>query len=686
MVIEAFKISDFKFFLENEMWLAYIEGKFIVKKKSYLPLFCGFDIETTKTPNNHSFMWCWSFSFKRRNEETITIIGRTWELFETLVELFNRGLRKYKCYCLCGVANLGFEFQFICKRFEFKNFFAMERRRPVKFEIEKICFFDVLLISGRNLEHLAKNYTKTKKLVGDLDYAKQRNSKTPFVENERQYVINDTVIVSEYCEFLYINYWINGFIPLTKTGILRNEIKQAIPKEWKNKIFKTYLKNREMYDFFFKWLFRGGFTHANALYVGEVLENIFGDDFTSSYPFVMLSEKFPISEPKETKPENWEKYINNKYMHCCAVLEFQGLCAKMCHSVESEHKCIYLKNAIVDNGRIQKADTCTVFLTELDFKVYKMFYDWESVKCLKCWVFRSDYLPKYFTDVIKKYYCIKAKLKNEGLEKTPEYSVSKEMVNAAYGLTVTKLNFTEIDFVNGEWVEVETKQDYQKIIGKETLNPMWGIYVTSYARYNLLGVVAVMGNNAVYCDTDSVYYKYTKECKKAIEDYNCSVDRKEKCKDWKDTPFDGLGKFDPLKKSVKFKTLGAKRYLKQLENGEIEQTIAGVPKGLLVKYCEEKEIDPFKFFNRNMYIPQIFDYWDNDDNKEKEQQNKLRSKYEDYETSETVIDEWGNVEEMKEKSSITLLPVDFTLTMSVYFLELVKMIKDKEKGRKRYVR
>ena len=87
-----------------------------------------------------------------------------------------------------------------------------------------------------------------------------------------------------------------------------------------------------------------------------------------------------------------------------------------------------------------------------------------------------------------------------------------------------------------------------------------------------------------------------------------------------------------------------------------------------------------------MYIPQIFDYWDNDDNKEKEQQNKLRSKYEDYETSETVIDEWGNVEEMKEKSSITLLPVDFTLTMSVYFLELVKMIKDKEKGRKRYVR
>lgn len=672
MVINATQETDFRFYVTNEIRLA-ASKPFIVKKKKYIPLFMGFDIETTKTSTDHSYMWCWSYSLKLEGCETITIIGRTWDLFETLIRCINERLKICRSRALVGVANLGFEFQFICRRFEITDFFAMERRRPVKFSIDRLEFFDVLLISGRNLDHLAKNYTQTKKLVGDLDYTEQRNSLTPFKDNEKQYVINDTVIVSEYLEFLYKKYWITGFIPLTKTGILRNEIKAAIPKEWKKKIFRTYLKSRQQYEYFFKHLFRGGFTHANALYTGLLLENVNGADFTSSYPYVMLSEKFPMSEPREIEPDKWLDYMESEHLQACAVLRFVNICAKTTHSVESEHKCIHVENPIVDNGRIAKADEMVVFLTELDYKIYKMFYEWDEVECWKCYAFKSDYLPKWFTDVIKKYYTQKNQLKKAGLSRTAEYSVAKEMVNSSYGLTVTRLNFTEYKWNGETWTEESTSKPYKQLIAKENLNPMWGIYVTAYARYNLLSVVAELGKDAIYCDTDSVYFKDSKKNRKIIEKYNKAVDLKEKCKEWKGTDLEGLGKFDPLGIAVKFKTLGAKRYLKQLEDGTIEQTVAGIPKGLLVKYCEKRGLDPFEYFQRDMYVPEVFD----------DIQNKLRSKYDDTDTCEEVIDAYGNSEIMSEKSSITLIPVDFTMTMSEFYMQLVHEIQSVRKGRKR---
>lgn len=38
----------------------------------------------------------------------------------------------------------------------------------------------------------------------------------------------------------------------------------------------------------------GGYTHANYMYVGMVLENVASIDFTSSYPSVMIRKKYPM--------------------------------------------------------------------------------------------------------------------------------------------------------------------------------------------------------------------------------------------------------------------------------------------------------------------------------------------------------------------------------------------------------
>ena len=48
-----------------------------------------------------------------------------------------------------------------------------------------------------------------------------------------------------------------------------------------------------------KRAFMGGFTHSNPNHTGKTLENVSSIDLTSSYPTVMLADKFPMSRAKE---------------------------------------------------------------------------------------------------------------------------------------------------------------------------------------------------------------------------------------------------------------------------------------------------------------------------------------------------------------------------------------------------
>mgnify|MGYP002863770054 CR=1 FL=1 len=41
--------------------------------------------------------------------------------------------------------------------------------------------------------------------------------------------------------------------------------------------------------------FAGGFTHCNAMYTEMECKNVTSYDFTSSYPTVLIAEKYPLS-------------------------------------------------------------------------------------------------------------------------------------------------------------------------------------------------------------------------------------------------------------------------------------------------------------------------------------------------------------------------------------------------------
>ena len=263
--------------------------KLRVKKQdiTYLKIYSGFDIETSNVdiPKNDkgdvshlAFMYHWQFSFVS-DSSGIVFMGRYWSeflrLMEKLESFYGLGFDKR---ILIWIANAGFELQFIRKKIDWaeEDFFAREERHPLKFRSGGYEFHEALTISGGSLAQLAKDYTVTQKLKGDLDFKIFRSGKTPLEFGEKSYCINDVTILSEWGYFIFITYIIpDKRIPLTKTGILRCECRQELIKMLGRDGFKRYMQlikeaypSQEEYFAWFKWLFRGGYVHSNILLTG----------------------------------------------------------------------------------------------------------------------------------------------------------------------------------------------------------------------------------------------------------------------------------------------------------------------------------------------------------------------------------------------------------------------------------
>src|SRR5699024_9440404 len=125
--------------------------------------------------------------------------GRTWgELLEFLENLQDYLQLNDNKRLVMYVHNLGYEFQFMRKYFNWVNIFAVDERKPVKALCDLgIEFRDSYILSGYSLANTAKNLVthKIEKLVGDLDYSLIRHTKTPLTEAELKYCENDILII-----------------------------------------------------------------------------------------------------------------------------------------------------------------------------------------------------------------------------------------------------------------------------------------------------------------------------------------------------------------------------------------------------------------------------------------------------------------------------------------------------------
>ena len=671
------------------------------KKVEYLNLEVAFDIEATSTYINSgekfAFMYLWTIGFKDSN---YIYHGRTWgefqELIQSLSKLFNLSpSRRLVVY----VHNLGYEFQFMRKYFEWEEVFSVEMRKPIKAitnsGIEFRCSY---ILSGFSLERLAKNLTshKIEKLVGDLDYSLVRHSETELTIEEIDYAINDVLIV-----LYYINEQMNYYsdiskIPMTNTGRVRSYVRDRCyysdrnhKKASKGKYFRY---RRLMEDLtldantykMLKRAFMGGFTHANARYVGKVLEDVTSIDFNSSYPAVMLSEQFPMSKPIPTtltKEKNFDYY--RKRFCLLFDVRFTGLIAKIPQeNYISESKCWKLEGALINNGRVQKADVLVTTITEVDFEIIEQCYEWEKMEIANLYRFYKGYLPYSIIQSIIKLYEDKTVLKGvEGAE--VEYLLSKGMLNSVYGMCVTAIVRDEITYTD-DWVvepaDVEKQIQHYNESKNRFLYYPWGIWTTAYARRNLWYGIIAMKDDYVYSDTDSIKFLNYEKHKPFIEAYNkhlirklekmCSLYRipieklKPKTKEGVEK-FIGLWEFDGH--YSKFKTLGAKRYLvEHADTGELELTVAGLSKKGGLEYmkevCNNNHEKVFEMFNDELFIPA-------------DRTGKNTHTYIDSEMESMILDYRGKEGWAEARSAVHLEKAEFTLSLAREYVNFLNMLK-----------
>lgn len=658
---------------------------------AYWNLPCSFDIETssfrTEEDEKRGITYIWQMGFLTMNEIELTVYGRTWEewrdFLDTLIDVFN--LSEDLCL-LIYIHNIAFEFQWICKKFNWVAQVNIEQRVPLYARSDGFEFRCSYVLSGKNLASLAKELGM-KKMVGDLDYDLIRTPLTELSDTELGYCQEDVRIVCYYIKKMISLYGTISNVPMTKTGKTRRKIREKclfkLGRDGKKKYFdKSYasmirnLQPKSLQELGL-WIdaYSGGFTHSNPLHTNTVEKNVYHIDFTSSYPAVMVSSNhFPMSSGKFIS--RIEDALAAMKKNLCIVGEFKF--TNLRSKFNFEHYISVsklLKGSTEDvefaNGRIVSANgICKICITDVDFKLIDMFYDYDDVELNYGYVYTPGYLPKQLVEFVLECYKYKNELKGvKGKEE--EYQLRKEDLNSIYGCMVMNpiRSINEYDNeVGWEKIEIDTQKQFDEYVDdKYNWNIyIWGCYITCIARSRLLfPIVKKIQNDYIYSDTDSIFFHDPDGSNREwIAKYNEEIEEKMR-KAMYHFGFDedmykprgkALGIFTYEEDIKKFKTLGAKRYIMIDDNDEFSITIAGLSKKFGGEYIKNNGM--FDFFNDDMFIP-------------KEYSGKITHTYIDDISSGSVIDYNGVPYDYKETSSINLEKQDFNLSMVESFKEYI---------------
>lgn len=669
----------------------------------YIEIPCAFDIETSsfyEKNEKRAIMYEWTFGI-----DGYIIIGRKWSEFINLIDELKKFFRtRNNRRLLIGVHNLAFEFQFMRKRFKWDKVFSIDKRKPIYAITDGIEFRCTYMLTNLSLAKVAEDCLfkyKIAKDVGDLDYDKIRNYKTPLSEEEIKYCIDDVKIVMALMEEKAEQDGGYCRIPLTKTAYVRNRCRNrcfGINDEFKDeKKYGRYTRAIKLLTLTaddyndLKAAFRGGFTHANSWWSTEKMHIVSSYDFTSSYPAVLLTEKYPMSKPLIWNSDMIntlydEFHLNGMIEKYCLLMQvkFTNIREKFIY----EHYLSKSKSFIegkykIDNGRIIRADYLTTTITEQDYLIIRDLYEWDKIEFIKVKSFFKDYLPEDFIKTILELYKKKTELKGiEGME--IEYMSSKSDLNSLYGMCVMDIVRDENAY-DDDWVEEPEDKDIEKIIDAYNKNKgrflyyPWGVWCTAYARRNLFTGILEFGEDYIYSDTDSIKVQNAKNHLEYFSKYADNMKGKiQKISDYYNIPIEN---FSPKTKKGKekmigvwdyegtyryFKTLGAKRYMVQYLNtetweDEISLTVSGIDKKEAIPYLKDKYKnfdDIFDAFKEGLVIPA-------------EHTGKRTHTYLDDEYSGEVIDYLGNKASYNEKSSIHLEGSEYNLSISDDYVSII---------------
>ena len=486
---------------------------------------------------------------------------------------------------------------------------------PIYIEFKNgIILKDSLILAQRKLEKWAIDMdVEHKKSTGKWDYNIIRTQNENFTDDELEYIEHDTLAGVECIDALKESIHKKIYsMPYTATGIPRNELRTIA---FKNNGKDWFIRNAPSFEQYKKLekVYHGGYTHANRHYIGNVQMGIIKCyDFSSSYPFVLLSEKYPCE--RFQKSENLSLYeIRDQSDNYAFMYKFIGIGVKLKSDIFpmpclQNSKMEKIINPIIDNGRILCCDYCEIYLNEQDAITLIEQYNFIKHICCDVEYCKKDYLPRWLTDYIFK--CFDDKTHFKGGDHVL-YSLAKAKLNSIYGMCCQHCvkEVIEEDYITGEYIknkfdENEDSENSEKFLYEKYVNSrnsflpyQIGVWCTSYAQKNLFNL-GKLCETWLYSDTDSCYginwdeekvNEYNELCKDKLRKNNYSYVFFNNREYWLGCA-ESNGKEDEY---TEFITLGAKRYCgRSVKDNKLHITVAGVPKNGAL--CLENDIKNFK--------------------------------------------------------------------------------------------
>lgn len=566
------------------------------------------DTETSKSRDSiDNYIVIWTLTVRLFNRNLVTLYGRKPSEFADCLNVMQTHFQGLQTFIY--IHNLSYDWTFLRK-------FLIEKFGPPSYQLNTkshypihiefmngIILKDSLILAQRTLEKWAKDLNaEHQKAVGSWDYDAIRDQSTPLTREELTYAEYDTLAGAECIDILkgILHHKIYA-MPWTATGIPRGDLRKIGNK---NNAHAKFLRQALTFPQLIQAqkTYHGGYTHGNRAYYGYTVDGIVtAYDFASSYPYVMLSEKYP-AEKFTSMPDcsisDILEDVENAYLFKLIAIDVKLIDYMYPMPALQYSKCVKVVNPVIDNGRLLEADYIEIYLTEIDLEVIMKQYHFARHICVEVYAAFKDYLPRWFTDYVYQLFVDKTKLKGGD---PVNYAIAKAKLNSCYGLTVqfpVKDTIQE-DYENGEYhIEpVDKEEKYKEFLLQQSsiLNYQIGVWVTAYAFKNLFDLGACAGV-WLYSDTDSAYgmdwntdaiRSYNEGCKKKLRKNKYEAVHHNGRDYWL-----GVAELDGV--YSQFRLIGAKRYcVRDAETQELKITVAGVPKKAGAK-CLDDDIENFK--------------------------------------------------------------------------------------------
>lgn len=521
--------------------------------------------------------------YKANGEKIETNTFREWYELNDILKYYSFKFSKSKI--LCFVHNLSYEIDFLMKNISrVEKLLSNSTHRIIcasLVDYKNIEFRCTFMLTGYSLRKLGQ-------IVGLEKLESEYRTIYPsddITKEELDYCNRDCDICAKYVsDILLKEYQYLTEIPYTKTGRVRKKLHKYY-REDKRKKEWDMLPPENCYTAMVK-AFNGGLCLSNPLFVGQKIKNVRCFDETSAYPYAMLKEEFPYTIRKEEDPSKFD--LEMKFW--IAKIRVKNIQTKFSWgwlSISKMESFGYYSNFF--NGKLIESDEIERYVTNLDYEMILQTYTFDSIEILEFYPMEKySKLPDCYIKTIEHYATLKGELKlklkrtdltdEERDETEKDYMLAKNDFNSIYGMTVQKLMQKEYTITeNFEWKEITPK--YQHSNKHIKRNFLIGIYVTSYARRNLLrAIIKNCPYTFIYGDTDSIKFIGN----------NKFIDTNEPLFEYQNNPhIKNLGQFDEEATYDLFKNFGAKKYYHQIgDRGEM--TVAGLPR---TETC--KNIDDF---------------------------------------------------------------------------------------------